>query len=39
MKKVSLNLELVVKVVVFTLLTFAAAKVIFDAITNGSNIL
>lgn len=37
MKKVNLNL--VAKVVVFTLLTFAAAKVVFDAIVNGSNIL
>ncbi len=37
MKKV--NLELVVKVLVFGFLTFAAAKVIFDAIVNGSNIL
>ncbi len=37
MKKV--NLELIAKVVVFTLLTLAAAKVICDAIVNGSNIL
>ncbi len=37
MKKV--NLELVVKVLVFGFLTFAAAKVTFDAIVNGSNIL
>ena len=37
MKKLSLSL--VVKVLVFGFLTFAAAKVIFDAITNGSNIL
>jgi hypothetical protein len=39
MKKVSLNLELVVKVVVFGLLTLAAAKVVCDAVINGSNIL
>jgi hypothetical protein len=37
MKK--LNLELVLKVLVFTFLTFAAASIIFDAIVNGSNIL
>lgn len=37
MKKVSLNL--IAKVVVFTLLTLAAAKVVCDAIVNGSNIL
>ena len=35
----NLKLETIVKVVVFTLLTFAAAKVIFDAVVNGSNIL
>ena len=37
MKKV--NLSLVVKVLVFGFLTFAAASVIFDAVINGSNIL
>ena len=37
MKKVSL--ELVVKVLVFTLLTLAALKVLCDAVVNGSNIL
>jgi hypothetical protein len=37
MKKVSLRV--IAKVVVFTLLTLAAAKVVCDAIVNGSNIL
>ena len=37
MKKVSL--EVVAKVVVFGLLTLAAAKVVCDAVINGSNIL
>ena len=37
MKKVSL--ELIAKVVVFTLLTLAAAKVVCDTVINGSNIL
>ena len=37
MKKVSL--ELVVKVLVFGLLTLASVKLIFDVIVNGSNIL
>ena len=39
MKKVNLSLELIAKVVVFGLLTLAAAKVVCDAVINGSNIL